>query len=102
MSHSPTPTPRPALQKAADGSVHPASPVLSSLAVTLPADRRGLRTAGQRPGKKGSKPDEPEDEVELVVVLPKHVRKALRKRAAEYGWSAEEAAAQVLRVWADH
>jgi hypothetical protein len=99
MSHHP-PAPRPALQKAADGSVHPASPVLSSLAVSLPTDRRALRAA-TKVGKKSGKAAEPDEDVELVVVLPKHVRKSLRRRATEYGWTAEEAAAQVLRVWAD-
>lgn len=99
MSH-PAPPPRPALRKAPDGSVHPASAVLSSLAVTLPPG--GVSAAG-RTAKKASKraKADGEETAELVVTLPKPVRKALRRRAAEYGWSAEEAAAQVLRVWAD-
>ncbi len=116
MSHPPTPQPRPALRKAPDGSVHPASPVLSSLAVEVPADGAGARStspasadpSAARPskkpkkgkGKKAAKP-EPAEVVTLQVELPKSVRKALRKRAADYGWTAEEASAHVLRVWAD-
>jgi hypothetical protein len=97
----PVPAPRPALRKAPDGSVHPASAVLSSLAVTVPP---GGTSASSRTGKKPAKKAKPDGEetAELVVTLPKPVRKALRRRAAEYGWTAEEAAAQVLRVWADH
>jgi hypothetical protein len=99
MSHAPTPQPRPALRKAADGSVHPASAVLSSLAVSVPAP--GTETG--KKSRKSAKPRKaaPVEMVALAVELPKPVRKALRKRAAEYGWSAEEAAAHVLRVWAD-
>jgi hypothetical protein len=107
MSHAPTPPPRPALRKAPDGSVHPASAVLSSLAVTLPAAGLAGVDGSDKPGKKGAKKggkvkrDEAEETAELVVTLPKSVRKALRRRAAEYGWTAEEAAAHVIRVWAD-
>lgn len=116
MSRPPTPEPRPALRKAPDGSVHPASAVLSSLAVEVPVSGAdAVSTAGastappsakpsKKPkkgkGKKAAKP-EPVEVVALQVELPKPVRKALRKRAADYGWTAEEAAAHVLRVWAD-
>lgn len=115
MSHPPTPEPRPALRKAPDGSVHPASTILSSLAVSLPPQGPGLDGSSTSPGeasakkqkgrkngkgKKGAKP-EPEEIVALQVELPRPVRKALRKRASDYGWTAEEAAAHVLRVWAD-
>ncbi len=116
MSHPPTPEPRPALRKAPDGSVHPASTILSSLAVSLPSgssslgpssgpavvDTSSKKQKGRKngKGKKASKPD-PVELVPLQVELPKPVRKALRKRAADYGWTAEEAAAHVLRVWAD-
>lgn len=109
MSHVPVPEPRPALRKAADGSVHPASAVLSSLAVSLPADEPAA-TSGEKKGKKAKKAKKatkqaeaaPDDLVALQVELPKSVRKALRKRAADYGWTAEEASAHVLRVWADN
>ena len=101
MSHTPAPPPRPALSKAPDGTVHPASAVLSSLAVTVEPDATGK--SGKKAGKKtgrAKKADSPEI-VRLEVDLPKPVRKALRKRAAEYGWTAEEAASHVLTVWAD-
>ena len=39
--------------------------------------------------------------MELSVTLTKAERKRLRRKAEAYGWSAEEAAAHVLRVWAD-
>lgn len=106
MSHAPTPQPRPALRKAPDGSIHPASAVLSSLAVTIPDEpdaTSGKRNGKAKPGKKvgKGKRSDTNDLVQIQVDLPKPVRKALRKRAAEYGWTAEEAAAHVLRVWAD-
>lgn len=113
MSHPVTPSPRPALRKAADGTVHPASPVLSSLAVTVvpgpggpgePEEPDERTKPGKKSAKKGAKgkASDSEEIVVLQVDLPKPVRKALRTRAAEYGWTAEEAASQVLRVWADH
>jgi hypothetical protein len=105
MSHSPPPAPRPALRKAPDGSVHPASATLSSLAVTLPPGGDGPSRDGRKGAKKAgksAKSAEPDEPVELVVTLPRSVRKALRRRASDYGWSAEQAAAHVLRVWADH
>lgn len=105
MSHSPPPAPRPALRKAADGSVHPASPALSSLAVTLPPGGDDASRDGRKGAKKSgkpAKPAEPDELVELVVQLPRSARKALRRRASDYGWTAEEAASHVLRVWADH
>ncbi len=133
--------PRPALAKAPDGSVHPASPHLSSLAVSLPPPEALASGLAELPGvvaPKTSSTETPQpgraatskksrkrektgkgkprgkgdakvagraaptgDLVQLVVALPKPVRKALRRRSAEYGWSAEEAAAHVLRVWAE-
>jgi hypothetical protein len=39
--------------------------------------------------------------VELVVTLPKELRRRLRAKAAENGYTAEEAAAMLLRVWVD-
>lgn len=115
MSNGQIPAPRPALRKAPDGSVHPASVVLSSLAVTVPIepvppgrptspapkDKKGGKKSKKSKGKRGEEPKGP-DVVSLEVQLAKPVRKALRRRAAEYGWTAEEAAAQVLRVWADN
>jgi hypothetical protein len=81
--------PRPALVTGADGVVRPALPHQSALSVEL----------GRDPGK--AKKDKDREVVELAVEVPRSVRKALRRRAEEYGWTAEEAAAHVLRVWSE-
>jgi hypothetical protein len=91
-----TPQPRPALRRADDGTVHPAAAHLSSLAVdvsTAPKQRRK--------GKKNKDAEKAEETVELIIMLPKRTRRQLRQKAETYGWTAEEAAAHVLRVWAD-
>jgi len=90
------PAPRTALTKSPDGTVHPAAPHMSSLAVQLTKDS----------GKSGRKADRDKSDkddrlVELTLQVPKSVRKALRRRAEEFGWTAEEAAVHVLRVWSD-
>lgn len=82
------PQPRPALRRSDDGSVQLVGRPVSSLAVD----------AVPRKVKKKDKIDE----VELVVTLPKRVRKQLRRKAERYGWTPEEAAAHVLRAWADN
>jgi hypothetical protein len=96
------PQPRPALRRADDGTVHPAAPHLSSLAVDVSATaddrRKGKKKAGK--SKDGDKA-KAEDMVVLTVTLPKRIRRQLRRKAETYGWTAEEAAAHVLRVWAD-
>jgi hypothetical protein len=97
------PAPRPALRRADDGSVHPASPRLSSLAVDAESLAATVKRAGKGKGKtvsrgKGGKPDE---RVELVVAVPRSIRKELRRKAEAHGWTAEEAAAHVLRAWVD-
>ena len=92
-----TPPPRPALRRADDGTVHPAAPHLSSLAVDVaPASARQGRGKGRKKDK-----DKPDDTVEITVTLPKQVRKRLRRKAEAYGWTAEQAASHVLQVWAD-
>ena len=104
MSRTP-PQPRPALVRAEDGSVHPASARLSSLAVDLPPAAAGKpgkgKKTGKEGGKEGRKEDGREETVELTVTLSRADRKRLRRKAESYGWSAEEAAAHVLRVWVD-
>jgi hypothetical protein len=92
-----TPPPRPALRRADDGTVHPAAPHLSSLAVDVSA---AAARQGRGKGKKKDK-DKADDTVEITVTLPRQVRKRLRRKAETYGWTAEEAASHVLRVWAD-
>ncbi|NED95623.1 hypothetical protein G1H11_09890 [Phytoactinopolyspora alkaliphila] len=91
-----TPSPRPALTRHGDGSVIPAAPHLSSLAVDAAAVVKSAKKARKRAKNKPA-----DDTVNLTVVLSKRDRKRLRRRAEDYGWTAEEAAAHVLRAWAD-
>lgn len=100
------PEPRPALRRAADGSVHPASARTSSLAVDPDAVAAVAKAARKRKsdgGKDAKDKDRAkhEDRVELSVTVPRTLRKALRRKAEAHGWSAEEAAAHVLRAWVD-
>ncbi|NED98952.1 hypothetical protein [Phytoactinopolyspora halotolerans] len=90
------PAPRPALTRRRDGTVLPAAPHLSSLAVEPAAVAKAARKTRKRAK---NKPDE--ETVTLNVVLSKRDRKRLRRRAEAYGWTAEEAAAHVVRAWAD-
>ncbi|TDD65761.1 hypothetical protein E1262_24095 [Jiangella aurantiaca] len=87
------PPPRPALVRGRDGTVRPAAPHLSSLAV----DEAALAKAVKKHKKKAHTGDD----ADLVVTLSKRDRKRLRRKAESYGWTAEEAAAHVLRAWAD-
>ena len=96
MSRTP-PAPRPALRKAEDGSVHPASPHRSSLAV----DPDGVAAAPARKVRKGKAAKGKDEPVRVVGTRTGGERKRWRRKAEAYGWSAEEAAAHVLRVWAD-
>ena len=77
--------PRPALHRSDDGTVQLVGRPVSSLAVDV---------------TKVKKKDNI-DEVQLVVTLSKRVRKQLRRKAEWYGWTPEQAAAHVLRAWAD-
>ncbi len=112
------PAPRPALRKAPDGSVHPASTRLSSLAVDAEAIRAAAKgkpgkgkvaERGKGGGKGGAKTTgggsgkaaDVDQRVDLTVSVPRSVRKRLRRKAEAHGWTAEEAAAHVLRAWVD-
>ncbi len=86
-----TPPPRRALRVDDDG-VHAAAAHLDEPSVDLPPAPRGR---GAR--RKVAEPDG--KQVELVVRMPKSMRKALRARAEEQGTTAEDAAYQLLRVW---
>lgn len=87
------PQPRPALTRSDDGTVRPAASHASILVVDVNRD-----TANKKSKKKAKKDD---DTVELVVRLTRGDRRRLRRKAERYGWAADEAAAHVLRVWAD-
>ncbi|RJK97822.1 hypothetical protein [Vallicoccus soli] len=92
------PEPRPALRRAADATVHPAAPHLAALRAELPPKPKGK-------GAKGAShvpfPGDGDKAVDLVVPLPKAMRKQLKARAAELGYTPEEAAFHLLRVWLD-
>ena len=90
-----TPQPRPALRRAEDGTVHLAAAHLSSLAVAV------TKAANDRRKAKKKDKDKADETVVLTITLPKKTRRQLRRKAETYGWTAEEAAAHVLRVWAD-
>lgn len=89
------PAPRPALIRAPDGTVQPADTYLSSLAV----DEHAVTKAARKAKKKGK--DKPGPDADLTVVMSRRDRKRLRRKAEQYGWTAEQAAAHVLRVWSD-
>lgn len=88
------PAPRPALRKAADSDVHPAAPRLVAVMSEMPE----VASAAMAGKKKGAK-DEPE--AELVIKLPKALRKKLRAKAQEHGLTAEDATYELIRVWVD-
>ncbi len=88
------PPPRPALIRADDGQVRPATQHLSSLAVADEAVAKARKKA-----RKKNKDKSAEETVDLVVHLSKRDRKRLRRKAERYGWTPEEAASHVLQVW---
>lgn len=88
------PAPRPALVRQPDGSVRATATHPSSLSV----DETAVAKAVKKHKKKAHAGD---DDADLVVPLTKRDRKRLRRKADTYGWTAEEAAAHVLRAWAD-
>lgn len=77
--------------RADDGTVRLTTPHTSVLHVDTTAH-------GKKAKKKARKGDEV---VEFAVQLNKRDRKRLRKKAAQFGWTADEAAAHVLKAWAD-
>ena len=98
---SPKPPPRPALRKAPDSQRHPAAPRL--VVVRSDVSEATAATAAGTGRKKGGKDEKGRDEpdTELVVRLPKALRKRLRAKAQEHGLSAEEATYELVRVWVD-
>lgn len=90
------PEPRPALVRS-KGTVTSLTARSSSLAVDVDA----VVKAGRKARKKGLKAAEEPPGPELVLALTKADRKRLRRKAQAYGWTPEQAATYVLRVWAD-
>lgn len=92
------PEPRPALLRTSKGNVTSLTARSSSLAVDVDA----VVKAGKKARKKGLKGvDGPATSVDLTLSLSKSDLKKLRRKAQAYGWTPEQAAAYVLRVWAD-
>ena len=108
------PGPRPALQKAPDGSMHPAAPRTSAPKHLHPAphapaaapsasgdfrpgDLRARKAAAQSKPEKAKK----SERVTVEVTLPKKLRKEAKKKAADNGWTLDEAVTYVLRAWVD-
>lgn len=101
---SPNPPPRPALSRAGDADVHPAAPGVPSLTTLLPplaaVKAGGSAKAKTRKGKRSAVPGDGKV-VDLVVPLPKALRKRLKDKAADHGYTPEEAVYHLLRVWVD-
>ncbi len=104
-----TPEPRPALQKAPDGAVHPAtaprtSPpkhlhaapqaptVVSAASTYKPGDLRARKAKSKTPS---------EPLVDLKVEVPKSVRKTARKKAERRGEDLNMVVTTLLRAWVD-
>ena len=96
------PEPRPALRKAEDSRVHPAAPRLAGLSPTLPPSKAAKSGKGaKRPAGHVPFPGDGDKAVDVVVPMPKAMRKQLKAKAAELGYTPEEAAFHLLRVWLD-
>jgi hypothetical protein len=109
------PEPRPALQKAPDGSMHPAAPRTAATkhlhpAPTAPAvppsAPNDFRPGDLRARKAASRQGKPEktkksERVTVELQLPKKLRKEARRKAADNGWTLDEAVTYVLRAWVD-
>jgi hypothetical protein len=96
---SPKPPPRPALRKAPDSQRHPAAPPRLVVVRSEVSDAAAAAAVTAR--KKGGGKGKDEPDAELVVRLPKVLRKRLRAKAEEHGLSAEEATYELIRVWVD-
>ena len=109
------PEPRPALQKAPDGSMHPAAPRAAATKHLHPAphapatpppvtDPSEFRPGDLRARKVAKAAPDKVKKSELVTVevaLPKKLRKAARKKAEAEGWTLDQAVTYVLRAWVD-
>ncbi|RZS87484.1 hypothetical protein EV189_2915 [Motilibacter rhizosphaerae] len=96
MSSSPDPlAPRPALRPGARGGTARPAPVrLTSFHAQLQELRPGEQAGGAR--REARKKDEI---VTVKVEMPKSMRKQLRMRAEEAGYSAEDAVYHLVRSW---
>jgi len=62
----------------------------------------GKSSRSEKSGSHSAGKDSSRDERELVIVLPKAVRRALGDAAVEHGTTPERLAALVLNEWLDH
>ena len=99
-----TPPSRPALRRSVDATVHPA---LAGRSASIPSGRGGTPAEPpapepvQRTGKRPTtsdvlRPTKKDPLVKVTVVMPKSMRKRLRKFAEQRGSTAEELAAQFI------
>lgn len=93
MSEKRQPQPRPALRKAGDAYVHPATPGAKPR-------KPDLRTQPGRSTSDVLRPRKQDPAVTLKVILPKSVRRELRRQAKSAGLEAEQLAAYVLTDFA--
>ena len=98
------PEPRPALQRAEDGSVHPAAPRVSPEVHIHPvphapaaASRKEISKAGTRPaGENTAAPEFTGKPAKLSVEVPKDLRKEVRKLAERSGQSVDAVVVEAL------
>jgi hypothetical protein len=99
-----TPPSRPALRRSVDATVHPA---LAGRSAPIPGGGAGTsaeppaREPASRKGKRPTtsdvlRPTKKDPLVKVTVVMPKSVRKQLRKTAEQRGIEAEQLAAQFI------
>ncbi|MGN6332730.1 MAG: hypothetical protein ACTHOD_13930 [Motilibacteraceae bacterium] len=86
------PRPRPALRKSDDASLHPAAPRLE--------DREPALAASDEPSEKAAKQEKAERK-QLVLELPKPLRKRLKAEAVTLGTTPADLAVEILERWAD-
>jgi hypothetical protein len=105
---STNPAPRPALRRSPDHVVHPAAPRLAQLDIVDIVDIALPDVLEQPIGGKSGKAKQPkapkpgdDKTVQLVITLPKSLRKRLRAKADEHGFTPEEATYHLLRIWVD-
>lgn len=96
------PRPRPALRKSDDASVHPAAARLEDREVAdsdSQSEQRRKKSdkSSERPSDKASD----KSEKQLVLDLPKPLRKRLKAEAVTLGTTPAALAVEILQRWAD-
>ena len=115
-----TPEPRPALKRAPDGALHPAAPKAAPPKHLHPAPNPpaaapepvaeqpevhykpgDLRARKAAKAGKPYKPGKKEELVDLEVMVPKKLRKAVRRRAEDEGLTVDDAVTRALSSWVE-